>query len=332
MEGMNHQIGKLSRYTSMSSGFNLFSVVLTIVTTVASFYLSLSAPGSASTFPGLFLVLFCVVLISWIFGREFWLSRKQKYANITNHYSILSSKIGKLTTELIDEMTDLVSSSAFNRKITDKIFVECVEGILNDFAIMFDLLTSTKCRSSIKIIPWDQSPPSPGAEYVVCFARDLSSGPGNRQADRRRAEQKSDTISGNSDFQSLIFDSKDQSDYYINNNIVKSVSKGTFKSTSLEYYRRKKIDSDDGRYVGRELLPYRSTMVWPMRTFEVAHGSVDKSKFIGFLCVDSEYNNVFNHRWDKNLGASVADQLVNVFYLKRQIDILVALQPNGGRK
>lgn len=315
-----HRIGshftRLSKLTDFSSGFNMLGVFLGIFGTIATL-----APSSGRTVENLPVALLCVVLVLWVFGREFYLARKQKYANITPHYASISLHASRLSTDLIDDIAHTRRERNHNTKVTDEVFSEKIGRILDDFAAMFDLLTATKCRTSIKVVV--RPPTSDTNEaHVFCFARDHTSSVSNKISDIKRAKENFDLISSNTDFQSLLFNEGPSQDHYINNNIHKSISNGTFKSSSIAWFRRARIDIGEYSAPTYHVLPYRSTMVWPIRTFDTTQRNIDESKFIGFLCVDSEHRNVFSPRFDKSLGLAVASQLVGLFYLKQQLTFL----------
>ena len=75
-----------------------------------------------------------------------------------------------------------------------------------------------------------------------------------------------------------------------------------------------------------EYLPYRSTIVWPIRKLVYPQDGEDGNRLnheqdiIGYLCVDSARQKVFRNDYDTQLGAIVADSVF--IFLKRYHEYL----------
>lgn len=88
-----------------------------------------------------------------------------------------------------------------------------------------------------------------------------------------------------------------------------------YESTSFDLYEPQEWN---GRKWAVWTLPYRSTMVWPIRKItgpeEKREGQLfHKQDLLGFLCVDSYARKVFDPRYDFDFGALVADNFYMLF-------------------
>lgn len=132
----------------------------------------------------------------------------------------------------------------------------------------------------------------------------------NAKSDKERLESKTDELSENEDFD-LIFEEK--TDFFIENDLP---NRWGYRNTSFKLYGR---PVQPGNAVARWYnkffpgsgwtLPYRSTMVFPIRQLEPAIGTTESAGCIGFLTVDSGFRNVFEPRIDGPLGATVSSAL-----------------------
>ena len=84
----------------------------------------------------------------------------------------------------------------------------------------------------------------------------------------------------------------------------------TYENTKMEYYRRK-FDKKRGEYP----FPYKSMIVWPIRRVyesssnDKENGFHEHQDILGYLSLTSPSRGVFEHRYDFDLGAAVADAL-----------------------
>lgn len=173
--------------------------------------------------------------------------------------------------------------------------------ILDDIAQIFSMLTGTKCRACIKAIELIGD-----TAYTLTLARDKASRKALYERDIRRWETKNDPVEDN------VLDHEGPP-YVLINNLP---GKKGFKSTSFRVYgpNRDEAESDitwrSRRYERRRWpLPYRSTIVWAIRQPSALDLQFPAEGIVGFLGVDSEARNVFERRWDPQLGLAFADAL-----------------------
>lgn len=119
----------------------------------------------------------------------------------------------------------------------------------------------------------------------------------------------------NTDFKQLMSAQLPQTKrFFIDKNLQKNPH---YKSTSFDLY------GEPTKWNGSQwsvwTLPYRSTMVWPIRKITKPEERRDGQLFeaqdlLGFLCVDSYAREVFDDkRYDFDFGALVADNLYMLF-------------------
>jgi hypothetical protein len=113
-------------------------------------------------------------------------------------------------------------------------------------------------------------------------------------------------LEDNDDFIS-IFEEKE--DFFIENNLP---SRRDYHNTSFKIYGARPVTTTLFTRCFPAMgwtLPYRSTMVFPIRQVEPTTGSAEGAGCIGFLTVDSAFRRVFKPRFDGPLGAAVASAL-----------------------
>lgn len=238
------------------------------------------------------ILLFIFVVYSM--AREYTIAKKVKYANINENRRILTGKLLRLYNQL--ENID-------HGKYTDKHFLaetfheELIEA-LSLFKNIFEMLTGTRCRASLKTVFYsdDKSP----TVYVKTVARDQGSWNANKSIDKSREQHKMDPIDKNSDFLILFEKKRPPSDFFFSNNLLKLKN---YKNSSFEIYGEPKRECFINIFCRTKWpLPYRSTIVWAIEDRE-------KKNVLGFLTIDSESRGVFDKRWDVPIGFEVAEFL-----------------------
>ncbi len=154
-----------------------------------------------------------------------------------------------------------------------------LSGVTDAMRDVFDITTGTSCRIVLKQLQLDE-------DKLIVF--DLRRSPG-------KTRKEPDGVKDNSDFESIC-------------------------AGTVPYFR-----CDDLHQVGSDYrnssssspkeLPYRSTVVWPIRKWlddptdaEVLQTLVEDQDLVGFLCVDSATPAAFSDS-DVELGAAFADAL-----------------------
>jgi hypothetical protein len=235
------------------------------------------------------LSVFSISLFSFVIIQEFRYSRKARYSEAM--YSVHSC---------IHFLRDFHCD--FNSICKEIDCKHALSQVITSFANAFSLVTGTHCRACIKTIEIRnktqeqfQSINDPKERvkylYVTTFCRDSASALG-KSAD----DEYTHPINGNTDFLELYLDVNKR--MFISNDL--NSEKG-YQNSSLQANKE---------------LPYRSTIVWPIRKLvykqdiEMKKGIFNQEQdIIGYLCIDSASRNVFLKRYDFEMGAIVADAL-----------------------
>jgi len=189
----------------------------------------------------------------------------------------------------------------------------CLEEVLGAVAISFTILTGTPTRACIKVIKTD--PPEgkaieelpPDERMKFCYARTLCRDFATAEQIGKLAEDPTSApISHNTAFSFLFSDVLRRC--FIHNDLPMAAGRGQYLNTSLNKYRAGGTD--------KWSLPYRSTMVWPIRRItseprKSPNSSIftGSQEILGYLAVDSPLRKVFVEEHDFEVGALVADAL-----------------------
>jgi hypothetical protein len=98
--------------------------------------------------------------------------------------------------------------------------------------------------------------------------------------------------------------------YFLGNNLPQMMKKGLYNNTSIHKYA-----GPDGK---QWTLPYKATMVWPIRVITQAAQTgqgvfTGNHEIIGYLTVDTMAVNCFHEETDCDVGALLADALFMFF-------------------
>jgi hypothetical protein len=252
-----------------------------------------------------YVVATAIILLTVLIFREYTAGRKEKYANITSHVQ----KITLLCKELVLYVEERRPPNGANRE-QYKQFTEACHSkfalVLDQLNLVFSSLTSTKCRTSIKVI-YERG----GEFYYYTLARDAGCWNECLESDNRRVDNDHDPVKNNSHFLT-IFDSSTHTYHYISNDLTRDSS---FHSTSFTIYDPHWADTGAKprslltRLKGEWPLPYRSTIAVAIRLGASSFLTEVKPTVLGFLTIDSESRNVFEERWDVQLMFAAADAL-----------------------
>lgn len=238
-------------------------------------------------------------LLAW---QECRYARKTKYAEGLFY---IHSVVHRLRDSFVLFNNYSASDTGSRTLINKEIFDEVTKAITT-FANAFSLIKSVKCRACIKLIRIDETPKKyelltkeerEKILYVETWIRDSDS------EINAHSDEPKHWICGNTDFYRL-FSAKNPktNNYFIENNLPK---RHNYKNTSFQMY---------GEPDGKWTLPYKSTIVWPIRrmTLRENHDSEqlsDNQDVLGYLCIDSNVKDIFNDSYDIHFGAIVADSL-----------------------
>ena len=243
-----------------------------------------------------FLFMICHVALSW------QLTRKARYANIASHIHRINHSVRDILTYLDEH--DPKSDDKREKNERTRI---AVGQILDSTVSIFAMLTGTNCRACIKLIYTEMADDAAGVGlYVHTYIRDGNSNAALQRTDVERRKQNSDPLTPerNRVFSDL-FDLRNSSWYYVNNDLIKAYKNRSFNSTSFEAYDPRRAVAPPHSWP----LPYRSTITCVIRQNASPLMPRRDCNVLGFLAIDSESRGVFNRRWDVQLALSIADAL-----------------------
>jgi len=229
------------------------------------------------------LSLFSLFLLGYVIFSEYRYARKARYAEAM-------ASIHSAIHILRDYQCD------FNSICEDHDCKNALSSVVTAFANAFSLVTGTHCRSCIKTIEtrnisqseFNSLTPQEQIEYlyVATFCRDRASANNENESDNYIHP-----LSSNTDFLVLYNDVSERR--YFSNDINKEDG---YQNSSHQANKK---------------LPYRSTIVWPIRKLMYAQDRQNEKEqiILGYLCVDSARMKVFREDYDFEMGATVADAL-----------------------
>ncbi|MBD3249459.1 hypothetical protein GF336_05420 [Candidatus Woesearchaeota archaeon] len=237
---------------------------------------------------GLLLIIFTFLFLF----TEFRYSMKARYAEALS-YIHMAQHI----------MRDISYTLLYYDNLPMKVIKGMFTEVLTNISNAFSLIKGVDCRVSLKLIKVDPNIREDLDDkervryyYVRTFTRDIKSKIKCQQLDQH--SDVNHTIAGNTDFRELFFMEKGAERYWICGNIFK---KQGYQNTRFE----------EGKTV-----EYHSVIVFPIRkdtTSETNKEHMTCSQDIhGFLCIDSKSRNIFNRRYDPELGGAIADALYSV--------------------
>ncbi|WP_156092604.1 hypothetical protein [Rhodovibrio salinarum] len=242
--------------------------------------------------------------------REVTFLKRRRVANTVNEQRAASETLRDLSTYLDNVLTDHHEGRSLSYREQDWA-VEEFCGLLDYYSRMFSTITSTRCRATIKLIFVENH-----ELYVYALARDKISSHEMSTRDERRLELRHDRLEDNEDFKKLFLPDFADSGFYLNNYLPYMNS---YESSSLTFWQE--IEGDNSEWP----LPYRSTVVWPIRQDQRRSIGEDESLCIGFLAVDSDSTGVFDQRWTVPIGKTLANSLYHVLLLYNELTL--ATQP-----
>ncbi|MFO0794136.1 MAG: hypothetical protein U0586_08720 [Candidatus Brocadiaceae bacterium] len=265
-------------------------------------------------FPNVLILILLFALLGLLATQEYRYSRKAKYAEAL---FFIHSIVHRLR-DNFHTLNKISNSSEDAESILKRKVFEEAEKVITSFANAFNLITGTRCRACIKLIN-NAEPSKKYSElskeekervlYVETWVRDI---------DTKLLETKEEPmhwLCGNTDF-SELFSAKNPTinNSFFENNLPK---RRNYLNTSFELYTEPN---------GRWKLPYKSTIVWPIRKitsdqYDREEGQfTEKQDILGYLCIDSKARKIFNKSYDVNFGAIVADSIF--IFLRRYYMVL----------
>ena len=228
------------------------------------------------------LFIYGVILLAWILCREYYFSRKVKFAeaNIVMGESLMHLKLASNAIE------------SKNKDLAKQNLTLCLEKFSKAFAIV----TGVNCRTCIKSVNCDDDEKEINKKYrTKTFIR---------HSCLQQHDSVSVPVAENTDFCLLTTDRHRQ--FWLSNDISKEHN---YRNSSLDML---KTEEDWQRYFKGKEYKYISTIVWPISNNFLTESNKREDSFIGFLCVDSKKKNIFNCEFDVYLGVCLSEALFPV--------------------
>lgn len=214
-----------------------------------------------------------------------------------------------------------------------------IEEILTIYSDVYSIITATTCRLSIKLIDFGEidfinieamttENVSAGENiYVFTLARDSLSTRENKNADAKRESEKLDRLIENTDFLSLWDLTHDDTGFFHSADLRREKD---YQSSSLSFWRTKQ---ENPRSVAIKdwPLPYRSTIVWPIRQEPRAELGLADYDTVGFLAVDSPMPGAFDIGTNAPIGTILANGLHPILKLYNELDLVLKRQTKEGK-
>jgi hypothetical protein len=238
--------------------------------------------------------------------RQWNTIRKEKYANITPLLHMLFHQVR-------DDLDTYIRTKEPKGGKAEEYEVfsnncKIVFGrILDQLNSVFTSITSTHCRTSIKVLTRTDR------MYVCTLSRDQGSRQKWLRLDNKRLRDNLDPLEQNEQFAKLFNDNEEIWHYFCNDLTTES----NFRCTSIAAYRpehaRSLVTGERWRFWPFQRnswpLPYKSTIACVIRQGPFDLRPDIPSEVLGFLTVDSESRGVFEERWDSPIMLAVADAL-----------------------
>jgi hypothetical protein len=264
------------------------------------------------------ITIMAVVVLAW---REKQLGRHSKYVETLHHQEEASELLRDLRIYLRRFGNSQVAPNpevlARSRAM--------IEEVLTIYAHIFSALTSTRCRTCVKMVNVSvfhkHRMPTPDDLLVYTLARDASSQKEEQNHDKDRLTQGQDKLAENSDFLSLFDPEVRDNRFFLSNNLA---NESGYRTSSWNY--RMKIASKrktGGRYDEWPLW-YRSTIVWPVRRARHEVLGISDPICIGFVTVDSRHTEVFSATEHAPIGQILANALYPILDQYVSLDQMIA--------
>ena len=218
----------------------------------------------------------------------------------------------------------LRDEAAFVTEWTDARIKACLAEVLSAFATAFGTIIGAPCRTCIKVIDFippagdSQASIKPNDRMQFCYARTFCRDTATQRLIGNLPENPVGApVQQNTDFRQLE-DVNCKS--FLGNNLPKMFGRGQYQNTSVNKY------GGDLDSASKWSLPYKATMVWPIRVVTEAK-QVGKGHFtghqdiFGYLAVDTMVVDAFQKEVDHHVGALLADALYLFFskvYFQRE--------------
>jgi len=228
------------------------------------------------------LLIYCKNFVSLMF--KYW------------QFKLMESKYGEAII-VIKECSSIVHNLKEKSSFTDKEFLSAVIFICNELKLFFDKKTKSTCSVSIKIPAASEHPEHINSHVVTASTtvENLCRDPQAKSRDTDAYKEIEHTIIGNTPYSHILDNIKTKKNqlYYLNQNINGNPE---YRNTSRSAYT-------DG------ILPYKSEIACPLIRFGGEQTNYD---VLGFICLDSNREKVFNEKYDPKIIENISDELYDL--------------------
>ena len=264
----------------------------------------LESQNSISMAANIYILAIVTIVVAILSFRHYQTMRKEKYANIAPLLHQIVHGLRDLDTYTLEKQPAKDSSEQEYSMYLQS--VEVMFGrILDQLATVFEMLTSTHCRTSIKLTYLND-----GSLHYYTYKRDQWSQGRCARKDIERMKENHDPLSKNAVF-TRLFEDKEDKWHYFNNDLC---GDHKFTTTSMTAYKPDHAERPGPHGWFHSLqskwpLPYRSTLACVIRQGPFDFDPKRQSEVLGFLTVDSASRGVFVEKWDIQLVFAVADAM-----------------------
>jgi hypothetical protein len=264
-----------------------------------------------------------VVSLTALAYREVKLSKAARLAHALPHLEEASDKLRDLTNFLKTNVArNRTGQDVQETALRDARNV--IEDVLTIYVNMYSVLTSSRCRMCLKLVEFTTNHVTPDGISVFALARDKLSATENREHDKKRKARRIDTINDNSDFLSLW----EKGNRYFFCNDLRELQ--DYETTSVNYWRNVEGNPNRNLIDKSWVLPYFSTIVWPIKQEVNEQFGIETPKVLGFVCVDSRVPSAFEEQLDAPLGNLLASTLYPILDLYKDLSSAISQRRGQG--
>lgn len=257
------------------------SYIAAVITIVLAFLLlpGFTVSAAGTTLAIAICALFSVSLVA-LFIQEYRYSRKARYAEASGYFH-----------KSIHALRDAWFS--WRTSESDSTVKQHVTQTIKELANGFSVITGARCRACVKMIYIaDEKTDAETRRFAVrtyCRSEDIP---------EPEPAKGVDWVDDNTDFDELMYTPSMKC--YFKNNLP-------YPGYMNSHWTSKQMEKGE--------MDYRATIVFPIRKRLLGDTAGKETSYhpdqdiLGFLCIDSQVKNVFNRRYDIEIGCTFSDAL-----------------------